>query len=207
MFEPTPLNGYQGDDNAVAVETSGNIPMNGSRSDLNQAEKNIGDATEIIMLDNDSAENSSESHEMSHDRKIENDEPDINGILGKYDSAKRNKLKNNEDRALGNESERLHGDLDFEGIETDDIEEIPDGVEAGESVSSPDVIERQWSVSSGTSLPDVVENSDADTTQDIVGSPDSQRVVPDLVKDYQNLDFVSAISLSVLCLTIIFRIL
>ena len=184
MFEPIPLNGYQCDINAVAMETSGNQ----SKSGLNQTGN---DTAEIIMLDNDSTENSSESYEISHDRKMENAEPDINGILGKADSAERNKLESNEGRVIGN------GDVDFERTETDDTEEVPDGVEVGESVLSPDVIERQWSVSSGTSLPDVVENSDHDSTHEIVGSPDNQRVVPDLVKDYQNLDFVSAIFLSV----------
>ena len=189
MFEPH--NGFQA--NKFAIETDAKSQISQPKGEFSQANNNV----ETIVLDDDSAENSSESHGQSHDRKMEDCEPNINGILSKDDSADLNKLKNDEHRTVDNEIETQNESVDLKQVQSDNTGEAPDvlgkggSFEAGERLSSPDLIERQGSVSSVTSLPDVVENSDAQTTQEIAGSPDTSRVVPDLVKDYQNLDFVS----------------
>ena len=189
MFEP--LNGFQA--NKVAIETSAKSQISQSKGEFSQAKNNV----ETIVLDDVSGENSNESHGQSHDKKMEDCEPNINGSLGKDDSADLNKLKNDENRKMDNEIETQNESVDLKQVQSDNTGGAPDvlgkgdGFEAGEPLSSPDLIERQGSVSSVTSLPDVVENTDAEMTQEIAGSPDTSRVVPDLVKDYQNLDFVS----------------
>ena len=176
IFEPGPFNSSQGDDNTVAIEISEKISKTESGKQVKQTKINAADTAEVIMIN----EYSSESSKESHDNKMEDGERDaVRGIVYKDDSAGLSKLTNNEkDSGVGTEAGEV-----FEGIEANETGEIPD------------VIETRKSVSSVSSLPDVVESSDADTTHERVVSPESPTVVPDLVKDYQSLDFVSVISL------------
>ena len=96
------------------------------------------------------------------------------------------------------DSDILHEDEDQTKNESDDMEAFPDGIvkenqgdEVFEGIEDgvvPDVVETR-SGSSVSSLPDIVENTDETVTEERPTSVSPK--VPDLVKDYQNLDFVS----------------
>ena len=170
MFEIEPVNSHQGD-NSVAMETK---DQSAKSTDVIQISENHKKQMSNITSENDHTSECSDGSVVDHvDLDI------TNVIMGKNDTSE---LKNQtsvekETWSDQNDSEH-HVDEVFEGFQDDDKRR-----------DQPDVVETRKSGSSISSLPDIVENTDDNVTEERVTS-DSPRV-PDLVKDYQNLDFVS----------------
>ena len=182
MFEPGLETSNQGDENGVAMETK---DSESASHVLLDSSKDKNESADVIMMDDDSSEISKRpnDHEQTSREKTEELQDIGSGTVGKHeklDSAELANEVNVEKRTrLVNDTEN-HSDEVFAGV-----------LEGNKTEDKPDVIETRRSGSSVSSLPDVIESTDESVTQESILSP--ERVVPDLVKDYQNLDFVSII--------------